>query len=437
MTTVTPEARERQARSEVGVTTVAPGVTLLLCVGFVAVIALGLGWQLALDMRDQPEEWPRTVDPVRVLPVWEEVRGFASDEGWVRALTVANQRLLTNIEDYELDLEERAPLIEALVPSVNLLVTDLLRGSTESVYPGRRGWLFFRPDVEYVTGRGFLDPAILDARLAADPAQTPDPLLAIVELRDALSRRGSELLVVPAPVKPTIYPEAYSKRYEDRDGAIQNPSFATFLQRLDEVDIAYVDLAASLSEAKAGGAEPLFLRTDTHWTPAGMLVAADAIAVAVETLALEWEQPPAEFTSSQVEVRNLGDTMALLRPREEFAAGRMEVVTVDQVSTSGGQPWVADANAEILFLGDSFANIYSLPTLGWGSAAGLVEHVSASLGRSVDVLNLNDNGSYGTRLMLAGQIRQGRDRLAGKKVVVYEFASRELAFGDWRTGLPY
>jgi len=28
--------------------------------------------------------------------------------------------------------------------------------------------------------------------------------------------------------------------------------------------------------------------------------------------------------------------------------------------------------------------------------------------------------------------QSGDDRLVGKRVVIYEFAARELAFGDWR-----
>jgi alginate O-acetyltransferase complex protein AlgJ len=34
--------------------------------------------------------------------------------------------------------------------------------------------------------------------------------------------------------------------------------------------------------------------------------------------------------------------------------------------------------------------------------------------------------------MLAGELARGRDRLAGKKVVIWQFAERELAFGDWK-----
>ena len=31
-----------------------------------------------------------------------------------------------------------------------------------------------------------------------------------------------------------------------------------------------------------------------------------------------------------------------------------------------------------------------------------------------------------------GEIAAGNDRLAGKRVVIWQFAARELAFGDWK-----
>ena len=67
--------------------------------------------------------------------------------------------------------------------------------------------------------------------------------------------------------------------------------------------------------------------------------------------------------------------------------------------------------------------------MGWGDAAGLVEQLSyrvAAAGRSA-------------RAKRPGCVRDavdaaatGVDRLDGKRVVIYEFAARELAFGDWQ-----
>jgi alginate O-acetyltransferase complex protein AlgJ len=70
--------------------------------------------------------------------------------------------------------------------------------------------------------------------------------------------------------------------------------------------------------------------------------------------------------------------------------------------------------------------------MGWGDSAGFAEHLSAALGRPLDRLVINAGGAHTTRQELVREMAAGRDRLAGKRVVIYEFAARELAVGDWR-----
>jgi alginate O-acetyltransferase complex protein AlgJ len=70
--------------------------------------------------------------------------------------------------------------------------------------------------------------------------------------------------------------------------------------------------------------------------------------------------------------------------------------------------------------------------MGWGASAGLAEQMSFALGRDIDVIALNDNGAYAAREALSLELQRGRDRLAGKKVVIWEFAERELSVGDWK-----
>ena len=254
---------------------------------------------------------------------------------------------------------------------------------------------------------------------------------AIDELHRALAARDIELIVAPAPVKPSIHPERFSARFDDAPAAIQNPSYKRFLRRLDDAGIRHVDLGAVLWDARTRAS--VFLATDTHWSPAGVEAGAAALAEAIRRRDVAWQAPSTTYARVPVAVAGRGDTVAMLELTDEAT----ETVTAQRVSTPDGLDWAPDTDAEILLLGDSFANIYASPTLGWGSGAGLAAQLSAELGRPVDALTINDNGSYATRAALASMIRRGRDRLAGKKVVVYEFACRELGFGDWKTGLRY
>jgi len=107
-------------------------------------------------------------------------------------------------------------------------------------------------------------------------------------------------------------------------------------------------------------------------------------------------------------------------------------VQVRQILSGQQEFWQPDRSAEILLLGDSFTNVYSTEGLGWGMGAGFAEQLSYILQSPLDLLARNDSGAYVTREMLAGELARGRDRLAGKKLVIWQFAERELAFGDWR-----
>ncbi len=111
---------------------------------------------------------------------------------------------------------------------------------------------------------------------------------------------------------------------------------------------------------------------------------------------------------------------------------RPETVTIQQVTLGNGL-WRPSSEAEVLLLGDSFANIFSLEALGWGESAGLPERLSAALGgRPLDCILRNSDAAFATREMLANALARGHDRLAGKKLVIWEFAARELAFGNWK-----
>jgi alginate O-acetyltransferase complex protein AlgJ len=122
-----------------------------------------------------------------------------------------------------------------------------------------------------------------------------------------------------------------------------------------------------------------------------------------------------------------GDTTAMLDLSRRLSPPQADTMPLRIVLGPDGDPWRPTRGADVLVLGDSFSNIYSLPTMGWGEAAGFVEHLSLALGRPVDRVVQNDNGASATRLALARE----PDRLAATRVVVWQFAARELASGAW------
>ena len=434
-------SREEIAKIEIGHTESTRAINWFLTLCFLVVITAVPLLQNVREFaairagKDSGRNLPQSFDVFSfLLPSGAELKSLATGEGGVLAAgSRVNNRMLGDIQRYETDLKERDSLMQWVIPRLQVPVTAWLKGGNEDAYCGRDGWLFYRRDIDSLTGRGFLDPEILARRAAGGselkaPPQ-PDPLKAIIDFRDQLAKRGIALIVMPAPVKPSIHPERHSARYEGRTGAVQNPSFPAFVERLAQEKVACFDPAPLLVQAKEGGT-PQYLRTDTHWTPEGMELAAKELAdLARQTAPLS--PATARFSAIEQEVTNPGDVAMMLKFPAEWQVFAPETVTIRQVR-DGKEPWRPDAKAEALFLGDSFANIFSLAPMGWGESAGLVEHLSLALGLPVDAITRNDAGSFATREMLAKELQRGNDRLVGKKLVIWEFASRELASGDWK-----
>jgi alginate O-acetyltransferase complex protein AlgJ len=332
-----------------------------------------------------------------------------------------------DLKRVERTLENESLVSQWLLPRMQYLLTVVLGAGNEQVYLGHDRWLFYRADVDHVIGPPFLDPTRMRHRLQTSSVQ-PDPIKAIVNFRNQLAARGIDLVLVPVWVKPSVEGEmlAVSKtnRAEAR-GGLPNPSFNEFKARLEREKVRLFDPAPSLMER--GRSRPLYLDTDTHWRPETMEFVAERLADFLQL-------PAAESTSQSIvekEIVSRGDIAAMLKLTRADKFFPPEKVTIRQVVTGNGL-WRPSKEADVLLLGDSFSNIFSFEPMGWGESAGFAEHLSFALRRPIDCILRNSDASYATREILSNELARGRDRLAGKKLVIWEFAARELSFGNWK-----
>lgn len=444
-------AREEQALREVGRTEVSRPVaaalaalTLITAFGVLAVEQAGLAREGGGEL------WPAALAS-------EVARGF--EEG--RLLGV-NRALLAEIAAFEARLEEDSLLVERVVPWAQWVEAALLGDGNRRVYLGRSAgggggggegaeadrWLFFRPDVAYLAGRPFLDPRVLEARRAGSESWTaplrPDPRPALAGFARQLGERGIALVVVPTPVKPMLHPERLAGARDGWRPPLQNRSFPRLVRDLEAAGVAVFDPAPVLARALRETGEPQYLAYDTHWTPEAMDRVAAALArrLTARHLGLPGLLGPGSPAGSSpyyrqpVRVRGTGDLARMLRL--EATEGVLpelfppQAVTVHQVLDPLGGFVRPDREAEVLLLGDSFTNVYSQSELGWGQGAGIAEQLAYHLGRPVDRIAVNAGGSHTTRERLAQVLAGDPGRLDGKRVVVYQFAVRELSEGDWR-----
>ncbi len=437
---LTPQTREEQAKLEIGRTEISPGVQW-------AVVAIGLFTLFAVpaiqayhEMRQHAEgrrqsRWPQCLDVLDALPT--AVAAYREHRGdWLAKTFRGNAALLQAIDKFEKDLKAESLLTRLVLPRVQELLIYAGSGN-EKAYVGRQHWLFYRPGIDYCTGPGFLDPRHLarqaDRGSEWRPAPQPDPRPAILQFQRQLADRGIRLVLVPVPDKATIHPERFSSFYEGRSTTVHNPSFRQFVEELEAEGVLVCDVTNVLARYRDHSGSAAYLAADTHWRPEAMELAAAELARFIEgKIALSAAAEVRPLRRTTMEVANLGDIAMMLGLRQGQSVFDEETVTIHPVSGEAGSWWQPDPAAEILLLGDSFANIYSLEMMNWGASAGLAEQLSFAIGRPVDTILRNDDGAYATREMLSRALAQGEDRLAGKKVVVWQFAARELAVGDWK-----
>lgn len=284
---------------------------------------------------------------------------------------------------------------------------------------GEDGFLFFRNSLEYVVG-GDLERQ----------KKGKNPLPFIVAFQKALAARGVDLLFVPVPTKVEIYPERLDPKLSAFSGEIINPYARKFLLALAKAGVEVVDLLPAFLEARQKRPDDLvFQRQDTHWTDAGLRLAATLIDRRIEQF--PWHKELARhsqrFTTKQATFQRFGDLHSRL-PEARKARYQPEQLLGQQVMASDGGLYVDDAESPVVLLGDSFTGVYQLME---PEHAGLSAHMAKDLGYPIDLV-MSYGGGPNVRNKL---LRRGAEALETKKLVVWVMTARDL-YDYWEEWEP-
>jgi hypothetical protein len=335
---------------------------------------------------------------------------------WPQALAVLRQRpTAKNLRAYERGLEEASWVARQLRPWAMYAQFAWFKDGGDKTLIGKDGWFFYRPGVQYLTEK----PVVTKA--TSTPAEAAG---AIAAFRDQLAARGIQLLVLPVPNKESVYPEKLSRRAQGRPSAVC-PQTRELLDRLRTNGVEVVDLFAIYQAAKgqpAAGSQALYLAQDTHWSPAGLDVAAQAVAQRV--LARGWlARGQAEWFEKPAPVQRLGDVLQMLQlPRLEQQTAPETIACRQVVQGAPGALYRDDPASEVLVLGDSFLRIYEQDEPG---AAGFIAHLARELGRPLASI-VSDGGAS---TLVRQELYRRSALLRNKKVVIWEFVERDIRFG--------
>ncbi len=304
---------------------------------------------------------------------------------------------------------EDAPFTIPPRKALQKLATSILQEGNSKTIIGKGGFLFLRPGVEALTGTGPIQPPPLGP--ASDPSlkKAHGPAPAIKQFAADLKERGIRLLLVPIPIKPTIYPE----KIADLTAPLTHPDAAAFYA---DLDIEILDLTDAFIAAK--NHRQVYLKQDTHWTPETMQVAAKVVAAELAEF-----KGDTEYTLTSVKRSHIGDLVKKLEIEEHF---KEEEVTLQVVSGK-----TRDTKSPILLLGDSFVNIFGDPAIGFGDGsedrinAGFAEHLAAALKRPIDVIAKNGDASTGVRQDFG---KRPDNEVRAKKAVIWLIAARDLFY---------
>jgi hypothetical protein len=340
-----------------------------------------------------------------------------------------------NIRQFEDELDKASTAREYFRPRMQAQLTRFGGYGNTKATIGRGGWLFYAPGITAVGGPPFLDREVIEERRSAavtagDPPVSPDPRPAVIEFARFLAGRGIRLVVFPVPDKASLQPMELHGRARDAASApAHNPDMQRFAAEVGAAGVLVFDP----SPAALRPDEPArFMRQDTHWTPTWMEAVARQLAQLLTTHKLVGPGTPRGWRSVEKTVSRVGDVTDMLGKRDGQSLFAPGTYVIHEVQAPDGTPFEPSERGTVLLLGDSFTNVFSLEPMGWGTSAGFGPQLARALDRDVDVIARNDAGAHATRRMLFDTLAGGEDRLAGKTVVVWELASRELSVGDFK-----
>ena len=269
---------------------------------------------------------------------------------------------------------------------------------------GSRGWLFTNEEIDPIAHADTLYHANLTA---------------INNISDTLKAQGIELVVAIIPAKTRLYRQYLPPEMQPSN--IHQALYERIHQDLDKAQIKAPSLLEPMM--KANMQHPVFLSTDTHWTPWGAASVAKALSDFIK------EQPlvavdTKTFSTEVIEKKpHQGDLLNYLplSPWFDFINPFTDTIEVkkttmhikDDISHTEAALF-ADTGIEITLVGSS----YSANPL-WNFAGALTQHLGA------DLLNMAKEGE-GPLRPIQEYLQSDEFKNHPPKLVIWEFPERYL-----------
>ena len=226
-----------------------------------------------------------------------------------------------------------------------------------------------------------------------------------------LKRKGIDLIVVPVPKMPEVYPDRIvSSVPPDR---IVAPRVRQLLKTLLLSDVEVVDLLPVFLDSRARAEPILFLPADSHWSGWAQRLAAGEIAERLKRYPFIRQalDGPAIYRTDRTRVAIPGSIWPFLNDRERHELSGFTDYELPRVTTVDGRPFCETRNAPVMVIGDSYTDVFQLCfAKGTGIDAWLAEKIN---------LPVSNVSSAGATVAPLKEIGRNPELLRGTKVVVW------------------
>lgn len=300
--------------------------------------------------------------------------------------------------------------------------------------PGKEGWLFFGPELRFVSAGRFWGKSAEKVSRATKP-EFADPLPAILDFHRQLKKMGIELIMVPVPPKSVIYPDFLS---DQMAVSRENPpvridsELQAFYKLLQKEGILVLDLTPLFLANRFHRDGALFCKQDTHWSGNGCVLAARKIREEIQGRLWMKAIPKSAYRTTWKSLPITGDLW-----KDIGGKGlSQEIVSIRQVasgSTDAPMPIAPDRKSPVLLVGDSHNLVFHAGEDMHTRDAGLPDQLALELGFPVDLAAVRGSGATPARVNLLRRAQRDPQYWKAKKLVIWCFSSREFTQSDgWK-----
>jgi alginate O-acetyltransferase complex protein AlgJ len=262
-----------------------------------------------------------------------------------------------------------------------------------------------------------------------------DPLNAILHFRDQLAAVGIELLLMPVPDRPVIYPEGILDIGDFRDADVLpdiKPMRSRFMDLIRRAGIYSIDLGPYFLQNRNNEHGPVFCKSDTHWTPSGTVLAAGISAEFIRNRSWyqgtldQYQLPEGSLQAEWMDEELIGHCVKKLQRFEKAMDFSPESLAYRKIKFPGRKPGktsqekLRHPEAPITVFGDS-------NTLRWNELyAAYPQELEFEIRLPIDTISTSGGGINQARMSFVREYRQNPDYLKGKKLVIWVFTIRAV-----------